>query len=179
MLRLLPTGVGGVLYPPKSIAKNVFNVYRFKDVALYTDDLWLKWMQLKLNTKSVLVQAFENLEYIEKSQENALWLKNVNLNRNDVSFRSILDSDNGLNMLNANILNELYKEGETLTVNHRNSELEFYKKELQNIKSGYSFRLGRIITWFPRKIRGGIRCYKDNGFIYTIKRTLYHMRILK
>lgn len=179
MLGLLPTGVGGVLYPPRSIAKNVFNIERFKEVALYTDDLWLKWMQLKINTKSVLVQAFENLEYIEESQDNALWLKNINLNRNNISFKCILDSDNGLNILNANILNELYKERENLKVNHINSELEFYKKELQNIKSGYSFRLGRIITWFPRKFRGGIRCYKDNGFIYTIKRTLYHMKLLK
>ena len=55
----------------------------------------------------------------------------------------------------------------------KNKELE---QDLNNIKKGYSFRIGRIITWLPRKIRGGIQCYRDNGLKYTIKRTLYHIR---
>jgi glycosyltransferase involved in cell wall biosynthesis len=32
-----------------------------------------------------------------------------------------------------------------------------------------SYRLGRMITWFPRKIRGFFHCLKQNGFVYTIK----------
>ena len=33
-------------------------------------------------------------------------------------------------------------------------EKDFYEKELKNVKSGYSFRIGRIITWLPRKLMG-------------------------
>lgn len=49
------------------------------------------------------------------------------------------------------------------------------EKELSAIKKGYSFRIGRAITFVPRKLRGGFRCYKEHGFIYTLKRTLWHL----
>ena len=35
-----------------------------------------------------------------------------------------------------------------------NHEKDFFAKELKNVKSGYSFRIGRIITWLPRKLTG-------------------------
>lgn len=178
-LLLLPTGVGGVLYPPHCFSKMIFNLKRFRKVALFTDDLWLKWMQLKLNTKCVLVSKHENLKIIEGSQENALWHENLTNNKNDIALKNILSDDNQLNILNQNILEELYNESLNLkrdtVVNQELSN--FYKQELDNVKSGYSFRIGRVITWLPRKIRGGIQCYKDNGGVYTIKRTIEHMGI--
>lgn len=30
--------------------------------------------------------------------------------------------------------------------------------------------VGRTITWLPRKVRGGVRCYREHGLEYTIKR---------
>lgn len=53
----------------------------------------------------------------------------------------------------------------------------FYAKELKNVKNGYSFRTGRVITWLPRKIRGGCRCYQQHGLAYTIKRAIEHVGI--
>ncbi len=53
----------------------------------------------------------------------------------------------------------------------------FYVRELKNVKSGYSFRTGRVITWLPRKIRGGYRCYQQHGLTYTAKRAIEHMGI--
>lgn len=50
------------------------------------------------------------------------------------------------------------------------NELKKYKKQLEDVKSGYSFRIGRVITFMPRKIRGGIKCYKEHGIKYTVKR---------
>ncbi len=32
------------------------------------------------------------------------------------------------------------------------------KQELASIKGSVSFRIGRAITWLPRKVRGGVRC---------------------
>lgn len=43
------------------------------------------------------------------------------------------------------------------------------------MRNSVSFRLGRGITWGPRKIRGGIRCYKEHGFKYTFLRILEHL----
>lgn len=53
----------------------------------------------------------------------------------------------------------------------------FYQEEIRNIRSGYSFRTGRIITWVPRKIRGISRCLKEHGMIYTAKRLIEHFGI--
>ena len=59
-----------------------------------------------------------------------------------------------------------------LSVEIQNRKLS---KELRDIRHGYSFRIGRIVTWFPRKIRGGIKCFRQHGVIYTAKRTLEHL----
>lgn len=40
-----------------------------------------------------------------------------------------------------------------------------------------SFKIGRLITFIPRKIRGGFRCYKEHGCLYTVKRILWHLGI--
>lgn len=177
-LLVLATGVGGVLYPPNCMSKLVFDIGKIRNVALFTDDLWLKWMQLKINTKCVLIKHEENLHYIDGSQNEALWLQNVNENKNDIAVKNILQEDSLLNVKNENILEKLFDEYER-TCKCNNKELEFYKNELYNIKHGYSFRIGRVITFFPRKIRGGIRCYNEHGFKYTIKRTLYHVGLYK
>lgn len=61
-------------------------------------------------------------------------------------------------------------------------ELEKQKKcadtlqyDLDCVHNSVSFRLGRAITWAPRKVRGGVRCLRDHGAGYTVRRTLYHM----
>ena len=45
------------------------------------------------------------------------------------------------------------------------------------MQNSISFRIGRKITWFPRKVRGGIRCLKEHGLTYTAKRCIEHMGI--
>lgn len=55
------------------------------------------------------------------------------------------------------------------------SKYEAVSGELADIKNSKSFRVGRAITWAPRKVRGGLRCLRDNGAGYTVRRTLYHM----
>ncbi|OON95264.1 MAG: hypothetical protein ATN36_00955 [Epulopiscium sp. Nele67-Bin005] len=51
-------------------------------------------------------------------------------------------------------------------------------EELNAIKSGWSFRIGRIITLLPRKLKGGIYCYKEHGVRYTITRINHHVAVL-
>lgn len=52
-----------------------------------------------------------------------------------------------------------------------------FEHELYNVKHGYSFRIGRVITWLPRKVRGGIWCLHDHGIKYTTKRFIEHLGI--
>lgn len=54
-------------------------------------------------------------------------------------------------------------------------EVQRCRQELEDVRASVSFRVGRIITFFPRKIRGGLRCYREHGAIYTIKRTIQHL----
>lgn len=42
----------------------------------------------------------------------------------------------------------------------------------KKLKSGLSYRLGRALTWVPRKIRGAIKCLKQHGLAYTCKRAI-------
>ena len=40
-------------------------------------------------------------------------------------------------------------------------------------------RIGRTITFIPRKLYGGIKCVRDHGAGYTVRRALYHMGLWK
>lgn len=50
-------------------------------------------------------------------------------------------------------------------------------KELDKILNSSSYKVGRAITLIPRKIKGGVQCIKDHGFLYTIR--LLTRKILK
>ncbi len=48
-------------------------------------------------------------------------------------------------------------------------EIKTLKKQLQSIKKSVSYRIGRKITMPFRLIKGGWKCCKQHGFIYTCK----------
>lgn len=50
--------------------------------------------------------------------------------------------------------------------------------ESDSIRASTSYKIGRLITFIPRKIRGGFRCYKEHGFYYTIHRVLAHLHLV-
>lgn len=45
-------------------------------------------------------------------------------------------------------------------------------EEIIAIHSSWTYRIGRAATFFPRKLRGGIRCYQEHGMKYTLRRLL-------
>lgn len=57
------------------------------------------------------------------------------------------------------------------------ADREFWKSELYATQNTVSFRVGRFITWLPRKLRGGVRCYREHGGKYTFYRLLYHLHL--
>ncbi len=59
----------------------------------------------------------------------------------------------------------------------RATQAENKDKEFWDIRYGYLFLLVRFVTWFSRKIRGGVKCFRQYGLVYTYKRTLEHFGI--
>jgi hypothetical protein len=88
---LCPTGVGGVLYPPDTLSKEVFDLDNIYKLCLNADDLWLKVMSLRNNTKVVLSRNF-NYEFltVNNSQKNGLSESNVRNKKNDIQLNMIL-----------------------------------------------------------------------------------------
>ncbi len=93
-----PTGVGGILYPPKCFNEEVFNEEVFFDICMFADDVWFKAMALLNGTQSkkVYTRNIKGEEYIENPNEQDLGLGSVNnlLKQNDVQIKAIFDRYN-------------------------------------------------------------------------------------
>lgn len=179
--RILPTGVGGVLYPPHCLPPKTFDKEKIYGLCLNADDLWLKYMQLQANVRSILLQSECVLRYIDGTQDDALWLDNVRKNQNDVTWNKILDSEDPIHSLKAKLL--IYSEQIQATpVKNREfdqlfRERNYYRDELARVRSSWTYRIGRFITFIPRKVRGGLCCYQEHGLSYTWNRLLVHLHL--
>ena len=73
--------------------------------------------------------------------------------------------------------NVCIREAETLRNENRKLKvkLDRVQYDLDCVHASVSFRVGRAITWAPRKLRGGVRCFQDNGAGYTLRRALFHV----
>jgi len=61
----------------------------------------------------------------------------------------------------------------------RGVQIKKLRAELARIQNSRSYRLGRALTFIPRKLRGGIKCYKQHGAAYTFNRVLVHLGLKK
>lgn len=89
----LGIGVGGILYPSKSLHPNVLNIKELKKLALKADDLWLKAMSLKNNTKVVSMAGEYPRFFIPIIQKNnqRLMDSNIGEGQNDQIFKSLME----------------------------------------------------------------------------------------
>ena len=90
--KLFPTGVGGILYPPGSLNREVFNEALFMELAPTADDIWFKAMALLNGTKTIQVFK-DSIEFplIDGSQDDALWKINNGQNQNDIQLKKVFD----------------------------------------------------------------------------------------
>ncbi len=86
-------GVGGVLYPPNSLYKDVCDSIRFMKLSPKADDLWL-WAMAILNGSKIAVvknNLMANGNAMTISPNNtSLWLDNL-VSGNDVQLKSIIN----------------------------------------------------------------------------------------
>lgn len=190
---LCATGVGGVLYPPHSLSKEAFNLSEIKTICLNADDLWLKTMEVIAGTPVVVAGHVSEVNNIKGSQTNALWKQNDLLNENDNQFLKILGKYNAFIGEKDTIIDRLYLAYKQFPSAVRSTNTIDYKKayeveknrtkkaerEIALIHDSWSYKIGRIATFIPRKIRGGIWCYQEHGWHYTWNRLLIHLHIKK
>ena len=95
-------------------------------------------------------EKIKKMTFIER-----LWLENI-LNNYDITKNQFTNT-------------------EVIPLNKYNN----IEKEINNLKKSNSYKIGRVITFIPRKIRGGIKCYKQHGVKYTLKRICQKLKIIK
>ncbi|MEP2057347.1 MAG: glycosyl transferase [Maribacter litoralis] len=86
----VPIGAWGILYPPKSLHKEVFNLDKMMTLAPKADDLWFKAMAILNNTISI--QATETPKEpipIIGTQKVALKKDNLQKDKNTVQWQAI------------------------------------------------------------------------------------------
>lgn len=90
-MMLFSTSGAGTLYPPHCMHPELFNKASIQAFCLNADDLWLKIMQVMVDTPVVLVRRNRRLPYIDGTQEDGLWTENIHGGQNDVQMRAILE----------------------------------------------------------------------------------------
>ncbi|MDD5470063.1 MAG: hypothetical protein PHO92_04685 [Candidatus Peribacteraceae bacterium] len=85
------TGIGGILYPPGSLHKDVLKTEVFERLVPHNDDIWFYWMA-RLNGSKVkrLRGNFEALMW-PMSQKTALWKYNVEKGGNDEQIKNMIE----------------------------------------------------------------------------------------
>lgn len=92
-----PSGVGGVLYPPKALAQEAFNCSQIYALCPLADDIWLKTMELLKGTSAIQTKRKFKLVYIKNLQKGpTLVSKNIaqgdQETQNDVQLKNICKS---------------------------------------------------------------------------------------
>ncbi len=86
------TGVGGVLYPPNTLHKDVLDRDLFLKLSPLADDIWFNVMAI-LNHTPIIPAKDKWVQFptIAFSQSIALCKSNVNLNKNDIFLKNVFD----------------------------------------------------------------------------------------
>lgn len=92
---LMPVGWGGVLYPPHCLNKNFLDKEKIKELCFYSDDLWLKAMELLNHTRVKKVNRYtKRWTKIEDTQKETLSKYNVDMQKNDEQLKNVLEEYN-------------------------------------------------------------------------------------
>ena len=94
-IKNFPTGIGGILYPPHSLAEEVTDETLFMKLAPTADDIWLKAMSLKQGTNCRQIKLNKPVMRfhtgIREVQTSALCKDNIEKNLNDKAVHAIFD----------------------------------------------------------------------------------------
>lgn len=110
--QLLPTGIGGVLYPPHCLGSDAFNKEVIESICLFGDDLWLKLHATVKGYPAVLIQQPCATRTIDDTQDVGLWRVNTGAGRNDETIAAILAHLEGEGVSKEAVLKRLHGIGQ-------------------------------------------------------------------
>ena len=92
LFNTLTIGVGGTLFPPNSLHTDAFNKKSILKLALRVDDLWLKIMSIRNETKVVSLAGEYPRFFIPIIREDNVSLMSLNIGegQNDRIFKSLV-----------------------------------------------------------------------------------------
>lgn len=108
-----PTSGGGVLFPPKSLHEEFFNIEKYKEICFNRDDIWL-WAMAVLNKTKIHIVPHCNkdikiINEVKKHLEDKpLWKQNVTGGLNDISINHIQQNYPHIINIIKTEFNELY-----------------------------------------------------------------------
>lgn len=88
-MRLLATNGAGSLFPPRLLDLQYFDENLIENLSLYTDDLWLKTVEVLSNVPVVQPRPFKSLRYVKNSQQIGLFYDNTLRGGNDINLEKI------------------------------------------------------------------------------------------
>ena len=90
-VRLFPTGVGGVLYPPGGFDSRVFDQALFRKLAPAGDDIWFFWLSRLAGTRQRRVAGKFDIIDWPSTQDVALYADNLLGDGNDRQIAAVQD----------------------------------------------------------------------------------------
>lgn len=152
------TGVGGVLYPPHSLYKDILNEEKFMKLCPTNDDIWF-WAMAVLNSRKpcLIENNYTSIRLIKDTQATALWHENVVNKKNDIQMQDILKAypelcsrlkeEQFLPLWNMKFITTLKNEREVLnTIN------PLFKSNIEQSQSEYEFLFSLTKQTQPRKV---------------------------
>ena len=121
-MQLLATNGAGALFPPNIFEFSLFNETLIRNLCLYTDDLWLKTIEVANNVPVVQPRKFKQLKTVSCLQKHSLWQTNKTANdQNLESIKNWFDSQFSKGFF----LSKIFGQSKTLLyfVPHQDDEL--------------------------------------------------------
>ena len=191
-------GAGGVLYPPRCFHPDILDQDKFMSLAPTSDDIWFWLMGALAGFRvNVVEDNIVKLDYVEGTQDGPCLTK-INDHGEKYFFQhfnniikaypqlerrlhcefytSICQPENNFK---SNVSHNQFTNIKQLEKNYQRAiqRAEYAENEIRLIQRSWTYKIGRFITWVPRKSRGFIRCLQENGASYTLYRILVHLHL--
>ena len=125
-----------------------------------------------INNMETAIEKCFSEERKKQRYELSIILKKIPRLTEDVlgmySAYESVEQESGISWRQCNYIESLKNE----QLIQKEQSVQALRTELECMKNSLSFKVGRVITWGPRKIRGGYMCIKEHGLIYTLKLAL-------
>ena len=132
-----------------------------------------------INNMETAIEKCFSEERKKQRYELSIILKKIPRLTEDVlgmySAYESVEQESGISWRQCNYIESLKNE----QLIQKEQSVQALRTELECMKHSLSFKVGRVITWGPRKIRGGYMCIKEHGLIYTLKLALEKAKFIR